>query len=400
MDSDDSKKRQSPAVDSDDELINNFLNNSEQYGADAGADGSISFGDTVGKADDAIDYEDISDDELPPEEEAAGGSGSGREDGNADDDAMEDGGDLLAGLADEDGNDLDDLFGDMDDAGSVAGGDLPDVEGVDLAAAAAGGAPEGMDFELERALFGDAGFSDSDVGMMDVDTSAQAHQQQLMMMNTIEAKEARARQVFPDFEPHKVLSFSSMFKPKPGMLQLGPGKVPKVCIPTKPTIEMAPDDANMFNKAGHAVTRLSPTTKPAIVAVQPPSEETEEMDVDDKEDDEDKDFATFDADLELACDDWESKIEAASKTPPLSPPTNTEDELDEYDDIISPATKVGYCVWAPCWIPVDRVISDAGWEKIQNPSSFDSQEAWSLTGLTTTASLKATCRSSPRSLWI
>ena len=111
----------------DDRLIQQFLNPGFDGDAELDLD---AIGDSTGKVDDAVDYEDISDDDLPSEEDVP----STRVGENIEDEDEED---VLANLASEaePEPDYDDLFGDdmlSDPAAPIGDTDLGDLSGYSL----------------------------------------------------------------------------------------------------------------------------------------------------------------------------------------------------------------------------------------------------------------------------
>ena len=292
----------------DEDSIIAKLVSGEDLGAEA-VEGSFSFGDTVGKLDDAVDYEDISDDDLPSDEDVlpkpstAGGSAEDMDTAGGDDD------DLMAGEDGADGNmDLDDLFGDM-------GGELmSDPTDADLGGLDGFGLAAGSDALASGA--GSGGPFGADIGYHISSMAGAVPPPPPPPQDPVEL----ARQYFPDFEPHAVLSFSTLFKAKPGTLQTGPQKVPRVCVPTKIHVEMAPDENVLFNKASSAAHRGTASREKGVVAIPPPVEDDDGDDEKPEEAATDADLA-FVRDLEIACCDWDSKIDAAMvATPPPSPP--------------------------------------------------------------------------------
>lgn len=319
----------------DDALISGILNGDAIAGD---VPGDFNFGDTVGKVDDAIDYEDISDDDLPGEEETTlkrdGGMGA---DADADDDLFDlmnegevgGGGCGGGGGGGALGDELDDLFGDMSDppAAAVGGGldmDLPMDMSLDFA--------DGMVVPLvsvDGVPVGDGGqggfFREIDFGMGPGGVVLGGQRSEPTPQELV-------KQYFPDFEPHKILSFNSLFKSKPATLSTTLGKPPRVCVPTKINLEMAVDDQTLFSKATTAVGKTHVERKGRGVVIIPPAiEEIESDDEDLKADGDDtgKD-ASFERDLVLACDDWDSKIDAILATPPPSP-VRPKREYDEDD---------------------------------------------------------------------
>jgi transcription initiation factor TFIID subunit 1 len=291
-------------------------------------DGNLSFGDTTGKVDDAVDYEDISDDDLPSEDEATNRAG-----GVGDDD----GGDILADLAKQEGEDdamgeYDDLFGEMEpmsdqvapatDLNIAINGDMS-FDFDDRTAAAAATAAEDDDDLFRGFDFGNE--------------MAMPQPEQIQQQNF--SPEELAMQYFPTFKPNSSLSFISLFLNKTASLQKAPQKIPKVCVPTKINIEMALDDENTFSKKGMPAAVEKP-----IIEIPPLADP---MDLEDQEREQEASESmdpVAERDLEIACDDWESKIEAAMATPPSSPPPSQrllhEEDIDEEFDIEDRSPKV------------------------------------------------------------
>jgi hypothetical protein len=312
----------------DDELIAKLLNPTDEADIEQLGGAEFRFGDTVGKVADAVDYEDISDDDLPSEEERPGG---GKDD---EDDAMGLGKELQGELPEGEGSggmDFGELFGEMDDddnliGESVPNGNFEDLNGFDL--------PGPVD-NLRSDDRTRASSVDSDIlrsyGMSDDFTMDEAP--------VVQDPVKLAQQYYPNFEPHAILSFSTIFNPKPGTLQTGPQKVPKACLPTKVNIEMATDEVALFNKQTSASNKgMTATHSKGIVAIPQQVKEEPEEDEDVEDRDAEKD-PMFERDLELACCDWERKLEEAMNTPPSSPPRGR-DEFDEGVTEIGPSAKV------------------------------------------------------------
>lgn len=336
-------KSPSPHADDDDALINGILNGDALAGD---VPGDFSFGDTVGKVADAVDYEDISDDDLLPEEEEpvnnstnnnieANDTQLDEEDAEGDElfDLMNEGEAPSAALGDE----LDDLFGDMDalDDSGGGGGELDmdmslDFGGVDVPASGSGSGggigASGKLYDDEAAKTGATLFKDIDFGMSPGE-----------MMESTRTEQELVKQYFPDFEPHKILSFNSLFKSKPATLSTTLPKAPKICVPTKINFEMAPDDSVIFSKGAVGIKgyiERDDERRGRIIIIPP---QIEEIETDDEQEEEKPDpeeakkDASFERDLVLACDDWDSKIEAILATPPPSPPAMAKRDLDDED---------------------------------------------------------------------
>ena len=323
------KERNPPAedeMDDDDALISSFLSN---QGMDA-AGGTFDFGDTVGKVDDAVDYEDISDDDLPSEEDASSKPAGGDVDVNMGDDLLGE----LAQEGEEAGGEVDfsELFGDMEDQNILS----------DPVASRADGELGDLTSDMDLGFGGSNDALPSSSGAGSADDLFRYGMQDVAMgcVTAVQDPVELAKQYYPDFTPHSVLSFSTLFKAKPGTLQTCPQKVPKVCVPTKVNIEMAPDEANLFNKATSATHKGTVASRSrGVVFIASPVEEVSD---DDEEMGDVKDMRDeiFDRDLEIACDDWDSKLEAAMLTPPPSPPR----ELHDSEDVIEFGRPVKVCL--------------------------------------------------------
>ena len=238
------------------------------------------------KADDAEDFEDISDDDLPEEEDAR----------------VPNDGDL-PGLTDDTGtsHDTDDLFGEggrgsspfNDEFGAqfntddLFGDDLPE-EQVDID-------------ELRRMNF--PGFHHE----INQDPNIPA---------PAESREDFIKQLFPGFEKHTHLDWNKIL-PLNSQTVYGkaPFKPPRPFAPTKVSLDLALDQEKAFRAPGTAQgdkrKRILEAEARGLVAIVDESDN-------DKSDNEDFDWSRPDpnekiggvtwADLELICDDWESKI--------------------------------------------------------------------------------------------
>lgn len=286
--------------DQDDVLINKILN-----GAETGEPLDFeNIGDTVGKADDAVDYENISDDDLLPDEESQSLSGvakgaNGTSDGDLSDfmrESEEGAGEPSSGY------NLDDLFGDselIDDSVEPEAG----VFGIELPIGdlRSGISPSAMAIVDEILASSPTGTSvDLDVEMLD-----QFHPEQ-------PAPEDLVKQYFPDFSPHKILSFISLFKPKHTTLSVPHFDPPTVCVP-KRKLEMAVDDRSYFLKTLNETSWGSKGVITISQAVENMGEDAQEIKEDVSQD------IIFEKDLALVCEDWDSKLDAMMATPPPSP---------------------------------------------------------------------------------
>ena len=303
----------------DDEIINKLLSGDPTGNLDV-----IGYGDTVGKVDGAVDYEDISDDDLPSEEDATNSRNKVQGGATGDD------GGAAAGR-----DEFDDLFGDMDEP-PFGGADSvmvdPGALDVDM----------GLDFSAEHGVDIDI----PDDAQLMVPTASQeslfrnidfgAAPPEPEVVRKEPTREELLKLYFPDFKPHSILSFNEIFKPKPATLSVIPPKTPKALIPTKLSVEYLPDDEALFMKptSTRAVTRED---RRGTVVVSPI--EGEGSDLEEEDGDEVVDFANmteFDKRLMMACNDWESKVdeimERDDTTPPGSPRRRPYDQIEEEDE--------------------------------------------------------------------
>jgi hypothetical protein len=258
------------------------------------------------KADDAEDYEDISDDDLPEEEEVSGHNL------NEVPALTEDGGTS---------NELDDLFGDDDgdahDAlqlqpSRISGGlTLPSAE------------PE-FDLERERRHNFPGYYSDAN---QDPDIPEVA-----------ETGEDLVKQMWPGFEPGAILNWNDLLPPKLAhFVPKEPLKAPKPLVPTKVSLDLAPDQEKSFRSTTSSYIdkrkRLLEAETKGIVTIEEQSSAEES-------DDDDSDYSLPDpneriggvtwSDLEIICQDWESKINPPHQETP--PTEDVEDEpMDEWE---------------------------------------------------------------------
>jgi transcription initiation factor TFIID subunit 1 len=255
--------------------------------------------DQAGKADDAIDYEDIdlSDDELPDEElPSSGGSGEG------------------PGLTDD--NDTDDLFGE----------NLPSSPlGTNGHLASS---PHPMD-------------ADDDDDRMDVDAPHRESLADLIALNfdhgakpsdanqdpnippPAESLAEAVKQAFPGFEEKAVLPWNQILRPKQAhWLSKKPLKAPKPLVPTKLSLELDVDQEKLFRISGPAYSsvyqRISAAEARGLVSL----EEVEPLEQADLEvfnlDDESESGAVGGytlRDIALVCDDWDTMIRLGDALP-------------------------------------------------------------------------------------
>lgn len=254
------------------------------------------------KADNAQDFEDISDDDdLPDEEEAT----------------LPNDGDV-PGLTDDAGtsHDTDDLFGEGRGS-SPFDADLAELEGDGLF----GPEPEEPEVDLMKINFPEY---HRDVNQ-DPNIPAPA-----------ESSEEFIKQIFPDFKKHVTLNWNELLPSKHAFfVPRAPLKPPRQFAPTKISLDIAPDQEKAFRAPGPAQTdkrkRIQEAEARGLVAIVEDSDN-------DRSDGEDFDWSRPDpnekiggitwADLELICDDWESKINPPR---PEEPVEVTEEPQDEWE---------------------------------------------------------------------
>ncbi|KAK4097938.1 TAF1-like protein [Parathielavia hyrcaniae] len=248
--------------------------------------------DQAGKADDAVDYEDIDlsddDDDLPDEEAPASG-------------ASADG----PGLTDD--NDDDDLFGENLPSSPLAAGDDAasphpvDANGDDLMHI---DSPPHESLQDLIALNFDHGPKPSDANQ-DPDIPPPAE-------TLVEA----VKQAFPGFEENTVLAWNEILRPKQAhWISKKPAKPPKPLVPTKLSLELDADQEKLFRIPGPASSSVRQKIRDAevrgLVSLEEP-EPLEQADLEvftlDDEDDSEVVGGYTLRDIALVCDDWDSMI--------------------------------------------------------------------------------------------
>ncbi|EGX89426.1 transcription factor TFIID complex 145 kDa subunit [Cordyceps militaris CM01] len=261
-----------------------------------GSSGGLKLDDTpfdqTNKADDAEDFEDISDDDLPDEEPAAGGS-------------LE-----IPSLTDDGGtsNDADDLFGEGPSSPTDPIGDHPspgprvrDTEaGDEIQPTDTGLSFSGMNFDPDPHMYGAAN--------QDPDIPAPA-----------ETVEDLLKEMWPAYKKGRVLVWSELLPPKRATWKgKKPVKKPKHLVTSKLSLDLAPDEEKQFRIPGPATTgslkqRLNAYNAKRLVLCDKDSAENDDeivpFDIDQESDGEPVMGYTM-RDIELACQDWGNDIEA------------------------------------------------------------------------------------------
>lgn len=247
--------------------------------------------DQAGKADDAVDYEDIdlSDDDLPDDEPPASGStGDG------------------PGLTDD--NDTDDLFGE----------NLPS-------------SPLGPNGELASSPHP---LDADDDDRMQVDEPPRESLADLIALNfghgpkpsdanqdpnippPAESLAEAVKQAYPGFRERAVLHWNEILRPKQAhWLSKKPAKPPKTLVPTKLSLDLEADQEKLFRISGPAASsvyqRVSNAEARGLVSLEEPEPlqqaDLEVFNLDDGSDSEQIGGFTL-RDIALVCDDWDSMV--------------------------------------------------------------------------------------------
>ncbi|KAF3348728.1 hypothetical protein VdG2_03610 [Verticillium dahliae VDG2] len=287
----DSKKEPESEVDwkaqraADDENIQNLLAKAEEgQGIGINFNDDTPF-DQTDKADNAEDYEDISDDDLPEEEEATGGTSLS-----------------VPGLTDDGGtsNDTDDLFGD---------GPSSPIEPV---ADATSPRPHIHDPE-DPESYRDLNFN--------TDPSSLATNQDPDIPPPPGDSGELVKQTWPAFETGITLRWNELLPPKRAYRkEKKPTKKPKTLITSKLTLELATDQEKAFRVPGPAAA----TRKQRLIAaelsnlvdcsVPDPEDEDgkEDVEIDFESDSETVGGFTL-QDIDMVCDDWAVHIDHTEK---------------------------------------------------------------------------------------
>ncbi|KAG5977328.1 hypothetical protein E4U56_008154 [Claviceps arundinis] len=290
-----------------------------------GGDGGLKLDDTpfdqTNKADDAEDFEDISDDDLPDEEPSGGTSAD------------------MPGLTDDGAtsNDADDLFGEGPSSPTdpVPG---PPSPGTRVHDTEGGDDPHPVDSSVSFTALN-----------FDLDTHmGGTANQDPHIPAPAETVEDLLKAAWPAFQKGRILTWSELLPPKKAIWkEKKPAKKPKHLVTSKLTLELATDQEKMFRIPGTADStkqqRASDTTFSRLVRCDEGAaeevEETLKFDLDQESDSETVMGFTL-RDIELACEDYGAHIAAveeeferglATESDLLKQEKNMEDQDDEWD---------------------------------------------------------------------
>ncbi|PYH87602.1 putative transcription factor TFIID complex 145 kDa subunit [Aspergillus ellipticus CBS 707.79] len=324
------------------------------------------------KADDAVDYEDFDDDELPEEEERTGlppQNGLEAPDDDEDKGLFEaDEEDLFGGPEEETqeapprDDDLDDLFGDGPSSPAADHADptrdlffeeeeeeeeekekeKPQEVPEPVEPPVALPEPVPMDQDVEELLPEDEAMSPTAEDMDPASLRAWKLQQALFAMSSYgheslpappENVEELLHSLFPMFDKNALPRFLELIPHKRAFfLGKQPLKPPKPVIPNKVNIELAHDQERAFKSGGQAFKRSLESEHSGVVVVLEPSQEEEEEIKEEFDHDTDTDDVlpggiTHD-DLRLVCADWDVKSDF-SEMEVDEPETKDTDSADE-----------------------------------------------------------------------
>ncbi len=283
--------------------------------------GTVFSGGTInqqGKADDAIDFEDmdLSDDELPDEEEAPNGRLTPDAHGNSNE--RRSSGDL-PGLTDDGGtsNDTDDLFG----------GDPNDHISSPLLHGAHVSSPRLHDSDVEDQIHlpSRCGETLEDLRLLnfDADDGPTADNQDPNIPEAPEDLIEIVKQAYPNFVENKILAWNDVIPVKEQhWISKKPPKPPKALVPTKLSLELEADQEKFFRLPGAAASTVWQKIKDAeargLMCLEEP-EAVEQADLEAFNLDSESDAETIGGftlrDITVVCDDFDSAIDVESDGP-------------------------------------------------------------------------------------
>ncbi|KAG8159916.1 hypothetical protein KVR01_010553 [Diaporthe batatas] len=270
--------------------------------------------DQSNKADDALDFEDISDDDLPDEEEAANGGLENPPALTSDGGTSNDNDDDLFG----DGRESSPLVGEpaLSPGAAIADADQQDIE--------MSGADDLADL---RALNFDP---EPSYPMANQDPSIPAAPESVLDL---------LKQTFPDFERGKILNFNELFPPrKANWVDKKPLRQPKPLVPNKLSLELDVDQEKQFRVPGPAsqttLQKIQAAEKNGLVSLLVP----EPVDPVDLEiftaQDSDSEMELVGGftlrDIETVCEDWDDIIDPPQRQRQDSPGLAVAEEDDDW----------------------------------------------------------------------
>ncbi|KAJ4310106.1 hypothetical protein N0V94_008612 [Neodidymelliopsis sp. IMI 364377] len=343
------------ANDAEDDDLGKLLQSAQVGAATGGEDFFASLNDREldrgEKADDAIDYEDISDDDLPEEEFTMGNTGASNTQNFSGTTLQESGESFEDG-----GEDLDDLFGDglsspvQERAHHHEDKPLDSIEdllneGQPRIAKASGGKPQSdfLDIDFGATQQEDEEIDDPEyLEQMALFAQARGGKEDDGPEPTKTSK-ADFEKIWPNFEPNKPPRFFSLVPRKRAFyIPKVPQKQPKLMPFTKASLEIAVDQEKSFRlppvtpaaKSGRQLEEEQGSLIFITSITEEEQEDDEQMELDnlDTLDDREKIGNVSWGDLKIACEDWEVLDEESTSDVDqlLSPPDTVlgEDDAD------------------------------------------------------------------------
>lgn len=266
--------------------------------------------DQEGKADDAIDFEDVelSDDELPDEEEPDVAPASHE----------------LPGLTEGDtctSNDTDDLFGDPQDSSPL-----------DLAYPHLRTSPHPLDADSHEARLQLGGETIEELRELnfDFDFPRSTANQDPSIPAPPESTEDLVKLQWPEFHKNAILNHNEIFRSKPATwIAKKPTKPPKPLVPTKLSLEVDIDQEKLFRIPGPATVSVWQKIRDAeargLVCLEEP-DPVEPADLEifnyDAESDTEPVGGFTMRDFETLCDDWEGMVDLADQLAGVEKPSD------------------------------------------------------------------------------
>ncbi|POS80620.1 histone acetyl transferase-2 [Diaporthe helianthi] len=295
----------------DADAIRKLFSNDPTNQPDISLEGPI---DQSNKADDAFDFEDISDDDLPDEEEAANGGSEQPPALTSDGGTSNDNDDDLFG----DGRESSPLVGEpaLSPGAAIADADQQDIE--------MSGADDLADL---RALNFDP---EPSYPMANQDPSIPAAPESVLDL---------LKQTFPDFERGKILNFNELFPPrKANWVDKKPLRPPKPLVPNKLSLDIDVDQEKQFRVPGPAsqttLQMIQAAEKNGLVSLLVP-EPVDPVDLEifraDEPDSEMELVGGFTLrDIETVCEDWDDIIDPPQRLRQESPGPALAEEDDDW----------------------------------------------------------------------
>lgn len=222
--------------------------------------------DQSGKADDAFDFEDISDDDLPEEEPAAAPTGSFE----------------LPGLTDDGGtsHDTDDLFGE--------GRESSPFDPV-LAPSSPQEQPEAPD-TANPDIRPESSFADNNDFSFDA-AAQEGQNQDPNIPPAITSVEDFVKQKWPEFRQGIILNWNEILVPRPAEFRAAkPARKPKPLLLNKLSLDIATDQEKVFRVPGYGAQLRKEAGSDGLVHIRPPGQDAGskggEFDLDAESDDE------------------------------------------------------------------------------------------------------------------